>query len=157
MARPGASRELNPMDYAPNMGEKPISYKAFKRVLSAPAVTPVSEREFKDTVELTAFMEEPVVIRLHPTTDENAEPFVPVGCNGEQAWLPRGVNIEIPRKFLESLCGLQVRFRTERVQDPNAEEGYVQRASASMPYPFQIISDPNPKGRAWIERVMRGG
>lgn len=154
MARTAPVESLN---FVPNMGEKPISYKAFRRVLTAPAVTPVSEREFRDTAEMAAFMEELVIIRMHTTTDVNAEPFVPVGCNGEQTWLPRGVPIEIPRKFIESLTGLTVSFRTERVQDPNAEEGFVQRASASQAYPFEILSDPNPKGRAWLARVLRGG
>lgn len=149
-------KEINALDYVPQ-GNQPVSYKQFRRVLSQPAVAAVSEREFQNEAEYAAFMEEEIVLLMHPTSDLNAEPFVPVGCNGEQIWLPRGVPISIPRKFVESLTGLQVTYRTERVQDPNAEEGYVQRTRMSMPYPFQVVTDRNPKGKAWLERVLRGG
>lgn len=152
------ARELESTDYLPNLpqDEVPMSYKNLKLTLVAMPVATVSEREFKSTVEMEAFMQEEIVIRIHPTGDKNAPPVVPVGCNGEQVWLPRGKAISIPRKFVESLTSYEVSFSTERARDPNSDEGMVQRTAANQPYPFTVIRDTNPRGRAWLERVMRG-
>jgi hypothetical protein len=157
MAR--GTRELESTDYLPNLdaGEQPVSYRNLKITLVSQQVTPVSEREFKTQAENEAFMQEEIVIRLHPTSDKNAPPVVPVGCNGEQVWLPRGRPISIPRKFIESLARYETSFTSVRTQDPNADEGFVNKASAAQPYPFSVIRDENPKGRAWLERIMRGG
>ena len=83
--------------------------------------------------------------------------MVPIGCNGEHVWLPRGRAISIPRKFIESLARYELSFASEQSKDPNSDEGFVQRQRASQPYPFTVIRDDNPKGRAWLERMMRGG
>lgn len=155
MARP----ERESTDYLPNLddGEQPLSYKNLKMTASAQPVATVTEREFKDSAAMEAFMQEEIVIRIHPTNDVNAPPCVPVGCNGEQVWLPRGRAISIPRKFIESLTRFETALASERQRDPNADDGYVQRTRASQPYPFSVIQDKHPKGRAWLERVMRGG
>lgn len=153
------TREIESTDYLPNLpqDEVPMSYKNLKITLVAMPVVPVDEREFKTTVEMEAFMQEEIVIRIHPTGDKSAPPVVPLGCNGEQVWLPRGKAVSIPRKFVESLTAYEVSFSTERARDPNSDEGMVQRTAANQPYPFTVIRDTNPKGRAWLERVMRGG
>lgn len=153
------ARELESTDFLPNLSqdETPMSYKNLKLTLVAMPVATVSEREFKTTVEMEAFMQEEIVIRIHPTGDKNAPPVVPVGCNGEQLWLPRGRAISLPRKFVESLTGYEVTFATERARDPNSDEGMVQRTASNQPYPFTVLQDRNPRGRAWLERVMHGG
>lgn len=156
---PNRSRELETTDYLPNLddSEQVLDYRSLKIELVAQPIVHVSEREFDTAAEAAAFSEEPVVIRVHPTGDENAPPMVPVGCNGEVVWLPRGQPVRLPRKFVESLCRYDVRFSSQRANNPNADEGMVQRKRASQPYPFTVVADKNPKGRAWLERVMRGG
>lgn len=152
-------REIESTDYLPNLdqGEQVTSYKNLKLTLVAAPIVPVGEREFKSTAEMEAFMNEEVVIRIHPTGDKNAVPVVPVGCNGEMVWLPRGRAISIPRRFVENLARYETSYTTERARDPNSDEGMVQRTAANQPYPFTIIRDNHPKGRAWLERLMSGG
>lgn len=156
---PRSQREIESADYLPNLdnNEQVLDYRNLKVTLVAMPVTPVGEREFKDVVEAEAFMQDQIVIRIHPTGDVNAPPVVPVGCNGEVVWLPRGRPVSIPRKFIESLARYETGYATQRAMDPNADEGMVQRTRANQPYPFTVVRDNHPKGRAWLERVMRGG
>lgn len=157
MAR--GQREIESADFLPNLdnNEQVLDYRNLKVTLVALPITPVGEREFKDAIEAEAFMQDQIVIRIHPTGDVNAPPVVPVGCNGEVVWLPRGRPVRIPRKFIESLTRFETGYSTQRAMDPNADEGMVQRTRANQPYPFTVILDNHPKGRAWLERVMRGG
>jgi hypothetical protein len=153
------TRELESTDFLPNLdqAEGVLSYKNLKLTLVAPPIVPVGEREFKDVAEMEAFMHSEIVIRIHPTGDKSAPPVVAVGCNGEHVWLPRGRAISIPRKFVENLARYETAYSTERNRDPNSDEGMVQRTAANQPFPFTVIRDGHPKGRAWLERIMVGG
>lgn len=123
-----------------------------------PQIEAVDSREFKDLAEYEAFMQEPLVIRIHTTNDKNAPPSVYVGLNGEGGWLPRGQKIRVKRKFVERLAQSQsASFQTKNNPDPNADEGtYVQRSSGQE-YPFEVLHDPSPKGHRWLARVTRQG
>lgn len=158
MSRVSTRQEVESSDYLPDFGsEKILDYRNLKLTLVAQPIVAVGDREFKDVVEAEAFMQELIVIRVHPTSDINAPPLVPAGCNGEVVWLPRGQPVNIPRKFIESLARYETNYATQRAQDPNADDGMVQRTRANQPYPFTVIHDPHPKGRAWLDRTMRGG
>ena len=152
-------REVESTDYLPNLdaGEQPLSWKDLKLTMVARSVATVGEREFQSSVDMEAFMHEEIVIRIHHSGDKNAPPLVPIGCNGETVWLPRGKAISIPRKFVERLCAYELSYSTETARDPNSNEGMTQRIRASQPYPFAVIREHNPRGRAWLERLMVGG
>lgn len=122
-------------------------------------IDPVSDREFKTAtaegrLEYEKFMEEPIVIKIHETTDKNEPPYAFIGDNGVTVWVPRNRPVELPRKFVETLARSQVRAYTqERDPDPHADEGMRTKRSVGASYPFQVLRDPNPKGRAWLARV----
>jgi hypothetical protein len=111
--------------------------------------------KFKDKAAATAFMEEKVVIRLHTTTDKSRERIPCVSVNGINQYIVRGKPQPIKRKFLEVLA----RAREESVNTPfgrdaNGFDTYNITKDYALKYPFEIVSDPNPNGRAWIEKVM---
>lgn len=122
-------------------------------------IQPVGEREFKiasaeGKLEYEKFMEEPIVIKIHETTDEREPTLAYVGDNGVGVWIPRGKPVELPRKFVETLARSQVRaYRQERDPNPNADEGMITRRSGGASYAFAVLRDPSPKGRAWLARV----
>lgn len=123
-----------------------------------PQVQAITEREFKNTIEgnleYEKFMREPVVIRISSTNDKNEPPFAFVGENGVNVWIPREKPVRLPRCFVETLARSQVRnYRQERNPDPNADEGMTTRRSGGASYPFAVISDPSPRGQAWLRRV----
>lgn len=108
------------------------------------------------SIELEKFMQEGVVVELHTSTDPNAAPVVFVGCNGDTRWLPRGVPIKIPRKFVERLAQVkEARFKTTENPDRSADNSMQTKRTQASPYGFSVIRDPNPKGRAWLEAVRR--
>lgn len=79
-----------------------------------------------------------------------------MGSNGAKGWIPRGRPVKIRREFVASLIQSQPSdFRTVKNPDANADEGMMVRRTTSMAYPFTVKLDPSPKGRAWLERMMK--
>lgn len=119
----------------------------------------VTEREWRDSEEAVRFMNEPLTIHIHTTQDKNAPPAVMAGVNGKQVWFRRGVDYKnVPRCFVEALARSQsATYRTQQVRDPNEDEQMKTMRTTSMDYPFSVLHDPNPKGKRWLERVMREG
>lgn len=109
-----------------------------------------------------AFMEEAVVISVHETTDEKAPPLVFVGINGDQRWLPRGISIRIPRKFVERLAQSAERsYQTPEtgVKEDTDNQRPVKQKSTQA-YPFSVLEDSNPNkklARKWFNRVTKQG
>lgn len=118
---------------------------------------------------MTKFMEEPVKIMIHESTDPNPEPVVFCAVNGEGAllikdgggrafrtpWIPRGQEVVLRRKFVERLARARTtRIATEEVRDANGDRATAVRRKTSLRYPFQVIEDPNPKGAEWLKSVL---
>ena len=84
MARGAPTRELETTDYLPNLddSEQVLDYRRLKIELVAQPIVHVTEREFSTAAESAAFSEESIVIRVHPTGDENAPPMVPAWQTG---------------------------------------------------------------------------
>lgn len=126
------------------------------------SIQPVNEREFDMTsaegrFAYEKFMAEPVVLAIHATSDKNEPPVADIRLNGVPCPLPRDAKIRVARAFVEALAQSQVRSY-EQVRDPNpdATEGMKTRRHTGSQYPFSVLHDPNPKGRAWLQRIMHG-
>lgn len=120
----------------------------------------VAEREFDTrTVDGLAayekFMSEPITIKVHATADKNEPPVADISLHGIRCPIPRERPVRVPRAFVEVLARSQVRaYSQERDPNPDATEGMRTRRHGGSSYPFQVLHDPNPKGRAWLQRVM---
>jgi len=142
-------------DYLPKLTGV-VSYKAFSTNMHRSAIEPITEREFKTNVEYEKFMQDILIITLAESTNPKDYDKVPVAVNGEEAWLPRGVKIEIPRYMVEPLLRSQeVSSKTIDNKDQAAVEGKVIVQKNSQYVSVSVLRDPSPKGRAWLERVMR--
>ena len=150
-------RETLSTDYMPNgENEGILDWKTLR--LGMAALEVASEADVRTTAEIEAFMQEELVIVLHKSTDKNAPPKVPVGVNGETAWLPRDTKIRLPRKFVERLARSQeATFRTDDNPDPRMDEGKVIRRTNGQVFPFQVLHDPSPRGPSWLAMVTRQG
>jgi hypothetical protein len=152
MAREVLSTDLMPK----GLNDGVVSWKALRLGIAAVEVIP--ERDAMNTLETEKFMEDELVIVIHKSTDKNALERVPVGVNGETAWLPRDVKIRLPRKFVERLARAQeATFRTDDNPDPRMDEGKVIRRTNGQVFPFQVLHDPSPRGPAWLAKVTREG
>lgn len=115
----------------------------------------ITDREFNNSVEYEQFMQDHMVVRIHPTSDVRAAPAVFVGVNGDSRWLPRDRPVKLQRKFVEVLArSKEMHLRTEETQDPNSDDRNVIRRHTNSPYGFEVMWDKHPKGRAWLSRVM---
>jgi hypothetical protein len=122
------------------------------------SIEPVgSDNELGRVAAQEAFMNEPIKIRLATTTDPNATPYAIVTVNDvrNRAVIPRGVPFDVKRSHVEVLARMRETRYTQpnrNMSDPESGNGLVPQHA--MVYPFEVLHDPNPKGRAWLERVM---
>lgn len=115
-------------------------------------------REFDNTLEYEQFMAMPVGIRIGEATHERESPIVPIGCNGDQKWLPRGVRVVVKRWHLERLLrATQTDHSVEALSDPNLDEGQRVKSKNLPAYSVEILRDPHPKGMEWASRMRREG
>ncbi len=115
-----------------------------------------------------AFNEEPVTIRLEPSSDENAATSHPFWCNGKRAevfqhgqwqeigYLPTGVELIVKRKIVEIIIRAKRDRIHTKVRNPDSDTPHneIDRFTSSA-HSFSILRDDNPRGPAWVREVMR--
>lgn len=123
----------------------------------APEIETVAETDLGSLAADEAFMNERVRIRLATTTDPNAPPeaIVTVNSSAHRAVIPRGVPMWVKRMHVEVLARMRETRYTQPTRNPmDPESGNRLIPSDAMVYPFEVLEDPNPRGRAWLERVL---
>ena len=120
-----------------------------------------------------AFMEEPVTIRLEPSSEKNAPAWFPASVNGEGAevlqpdgrwmhmvegFLPVGRKLTTKRKYVEVL--LRAKIDTINIQNTSGydvDHGMANRIqrSTSPVHGISIIEDRNPRAQGWYEELRR--
>lgn len=101
-----------------------------------------------------AFLEEPVEVMVHESTDTNAEPIVHVAVNGINQFFPRGEVVTCKRKFLGVLASAKTTAIS--VKNINTDTDVVSRINkhTALRYPFSVVRDSNPKGAAWLKSIL---
>lgn len=120
-----------------------------------PTVEPVAQvSDFERVAAEEAFMNELVTVMVHSSTDENQAPHVLLNCNGINQPVVRGVPMEIKRKYLEILARMKETKYTQVTPNPAAPDVTEFRPRTGLAYPFELVEDKNPKGRAWLQQVL---
>lgn len=120
-----------------------------------PAVETVAESvDFGRLAADESFMNEFVTVMVHSTTDENQAPHVIVNCNGMNQPIIRGYPTKIRRKYLEILARMKETKYTQVTRNPAAPDQIDMIARHGLAYPFDLVEDPNPRGRAWLQNVL---
>jgi hypothetical protein len=115
-----------------------------------------------------AFMAEPVTIRLEPSSDKNAATAFPIWVNGKPAevfqnnrwdeigYLPVGCVLTVRRSVLEVIIRTKVDTIHTAVKEMDSERpnNVIQRFTSPV-HSFSILSDPNPRGAAWVSELRR--
>lgn len=115
-----------------------------------------------------AFMEEPVMIRIEPSSDRNAAGAMPVWVNGKPAevfqrgkwdeigYLPVATVLIVKRKVLEVIIRAKVDTVQTKIleQDSERPNNVVNRFTSPV-HSFSIIEDKNPRGAAWVTELRR--
>ena len=159
MARGAQNRELHSPDFTDHEDDGAVDFAHCTQGVMLGEITPVGAREFQTAAEMEAFLAEPMTISIHTSSDKNAPQAVFVGVNGQQVWFRRGSRVKnVPRRIVEVMARSQsTRYKTQQARNPNDDEQMQTLRTTSEDYGFSVISDPNPKGRQWLERVSREG
>ena len=133
-------------------------------IVQADNVLPADKEYFAQL----AFNEEPVTIRLEPSSDPNAATMHPIWNNGkgcevlingqwcEQTYLPVSLNWTVKRKYVAILAGAKidkVLTLAGSVQDENPQNR-ISRITTAVTT-FSVIEDKNPRGAAWLGELLR--
>ena len=93
---------------------------------------------------------------VHEDTQPNAENPIQLGCNGVNQFIFRGQPQDIKRKYVAVLAGAKrTAISTPEYTDQTGSRTNGIRQATSLRYPFQVISDPNPRGPAWLKGIMQ--
>lgn len=125
-------------------------------------------RPDQDYLDELAFMEEPVTVRLEPSSDKNAAGAFPIWVNGKPAevyqngrwdeigYLPVGRTLTVKRKVLEVIIRAKVDTVHTQIQEMDSERpnNVVQRFTSPV-HSFSILEDRNPRGPAWVSELRR--
>ena len=121
----------------------------------APVIETVSEsKDFRQLAADEAFMNEMVTVMVHSTTDENQAPHIVVNCNGMNQPIIRGYPTRVRRKYVEILARMKETKYSQHTPNPSAPDQIEMRSRHGLAYPFDVVEDPNPRGRAWLMNVL---
>jgi len=122
--------------------------------IEKPDIQIIDGPDFGKKEKALIFLEEPVSIMVHESTDPNDEPVPFVGVNGRNQFFVRGKIQTVKRKFVEALArAKRTRYRTQILKN----EGNVRQKlvpATALRYPFSVMEDVNPNGGAWLKKVL---
>jgi hypothetical protein len=116
-------------------------------------IEPVVTKEFDQAVSEEAFMNEVLEIEIHESTNENDPNHVIVSVNDKSQPIFRGRPTKVKRKYVEVLARCRESKYTQVTPNPMEPDQMEMRERSALTYPFTVLSDPNPKGRAWLAAV----
>ena len=120
-----------------------------------PTIDPVSQvADLRELAASEVFMNEMVEVMVHSSTDENQAPHVILNCNGTNQPILRGVPMRVRRKYVEILARMKETKYSQVTRNPAAPDQIDMIARHGLAYPFEMLSDENPRGRAWLSNVL---
>lgn len=120
-----------------------------------PAIETVSENvDFRTLASNEAFMNEIVTVLVHSSTNENEPPHIIVNCNGTNQPIVRGIPTKLRRKYVEILARMKETRYNQITPNPAAPDVTHMHARHGLVYPFELLEDVNPRGRAWLTNVL---
>lgn len=114
----------------------------------------VPSHEVTEAIEAEKFMNEIVVVEVAETTNENEPPSIILSVNGVTQPIFRGQPTPMRRMFLEVLARCKETKYNQRTANPNEPDKIELVPRTALAYPFQVLEDQNPRGRAWLRAVL---
>jgi hypothetical protein len=112
-----------------------------------------ASKDFSKLAGDEAFMNEPVTITVHASTDENQPPHVIVSVNGINQPIIRGVPTKVKRKYVEVLARMKETRYRQLTPNPAAPDVSEMQARTALAYPFEVSEDSS-RGRSWLAHVL---
>lgn len=106
-----------------------------------------------DGLKMEAFMNEIVTVRVHPIGADGEIPVISVCVNGQNQNIIRGIDQPIKRKYLEVLARTRTTNFEQRIKRDEPDNINMD-PNTSLTYPFAVVTDRNPNGRAWLKTIL---
>jgi len=103
------------------------------------------------------FMNEPVKVHILDVAEEHADVGFTVWVNGDPMTFIRNNEYTVKRKFVEGLARAKKTSygNALRVDQQTGLQSYVWPSKTGLRYPFAVVEDKNPRGKTWLEAVLR--
>lgn len=125
-----------------------------REALEPSEVVVADERALGDKAAMLAFMEEELTVVVHETTDVTDDPIPQVTNDGVNQFFIRGKEQKVKRKFVEVLARAKKTTYTQQLAKDSAGNEFYRNVPHTVPrYPFTVMHDPNPRGRAWLQAL----
>lgn len=109
----------------------------------------------EEKLAMLAFMEEPVTVHIHTTSDKEAEQVFEVFNNGQREVFKRGETKTVKRKFVNELATRKATtYVNQRKRDAEGVQQEVYVPTSALRYPFSVVSDPHPRGADWLKATL---
>lgn len=116
---------------------------------------PVDPLGFEDHAAQLAFLNEMVIVNIAETSDPNAENPVMLSVNGRAVYIKRGEDAVVRRMYIEQLLRAKpVGVNTKVGRGNDGEVTNKITKTSAMKYPFSMVRDDNPLGRAWMRKIL---
>jgi hypothetical protein len=104
------------------------------------------------SLEEEAFANEILTVRVATSAIDPAP--VHTSVNGINQNFIRGAKQNVKRKYVEALARARTYTYVQEMVDSRDPSNIRTNERAVLPYPFEVLHDPNPKGREWLERIL---
>jgi hypothetical protein len=108
-----------------------------------------------DKVETERFMSEKILVLVQDSSDPTDDEIVQTWVNGRVQRFKRGEPNLVRRCYVEALArAKRTTYRQTLDERQGTQEFNQMRPHHSLAYPFTVLEDSNPKGRAWLLSVL---
>lgn len=135
--------------------DHPFEFGEGNEIIQAGAET-IEDPAFQAKAEYMRFMEEPVRVYIQESNGDFDESSFTIWVNGRPETFTEGQEKTVARKYLEGLArAKKTTYRNSRKTRDDGENFYQYIPRTGVRYPFAVVEDRNPRGRAWLEAVLR--
>lgn len=126
-----------------------------REALSPQVVVPVDRVVSKEKLEILQFMEDVLTVIVHESGNPTDTPRPEVWNDGRLFVFIRGQEMPVARKFVEVLARAKRTTRgLRKVTDDNGVDHYEYPQKTALIYPFAVLHDPSPRGKAWLAAIL---
>jgi hypothetical protein len=127
---------------------------ALSEIGQGKGVEVVAESDFVKKLEQDVFFNEPVKIHVHQDPTQGAYDVITVTVGGINQPIIRGKDQVVKRKYVAALARSRITGYEQRTPNPSQPENIQLVPKAVLSYPFSVMEDRNPRGRAWLDALL---
>lgn len=116
-------------------------------------IEPVAANDLIPQADLEAFMNQILLVYIHPSQNKEDNPVLTPSVNGRNQPIIRGQNSQVKRKYVEVLARNR-HTGYDQIIDPLNPEKYVMQPCMVVKDPFTVRHDPSPRGSDWLYGIL---